>query len=69
MNAAPVHTWQVSSTLPVRLIKDIISLCEVYLAYILRLLQLCHLEVRQNNSLRLGKATVVPEEITWELRS
>lgn len=64
MNAGSVHTWQVSSTLPVRPIKDTISLCEFYLAYILGLLQLCHLEVRQSNSLRLGKATVVPEQIT-----
>lgn len=69
MNVGSVHTWQVSSALLVRLIKDIISLCEFYLAYTLRLSQLCHLEVRQSNFLRLGKAAAISEEITWELCS
>lgn len=69
MNPGSVHTWQVSSALMVRLIKDIISLYEFYLAYILRLSQLCLLEVRKGNFLRLGKATVISEEITWELFS
>lgn len=64
MNVGSVHTWQISSAVLVRLIKDIISLYEFYLTYILRLSQLCHLEVRQSNFLRLGKATVIPGEIT-----
>lgn len=69
MNVSSVHTWQISLALLVRLIKDIISLDEFYLAYTLRLSQLCHLEVKQSNFLRLGKATVISEEITWELYS